>query len=55
MRLFGSYFRVAFFGDCFLHANGSEFVYREPNLTKIVEVRDRVFTMLKQRGMVRLL
>ncbi|CAG0881186.1 unnamed protein product [Cyprideis torosa] len=41
-RVFGSYFRVGFYGSKFGDLDGEEFVYREPTLTKLSEISDRL-------------
>jgi hypothetical protein len=41
-RLFGTYFRVGFYGDAFNELNGEEFVYKEPGITKLAEIAHRL-------------
>jgi hypothetical protein len=41
-RLFGHYFRVAFFGAQFDWRNGKTFIYREKNLTHLYELTTRL-------------
>lgn len=40
-RLFGTYFRVGFYGDKFDDLNGEEFIYKEPGITKLAEIAHR--------------
>ncbi|RNA40850.1 dedicator of cytokinesis 7 [Brachionus plicatilis] len=41
-RLFGTYFRVGFYGELFAELNGQEFVYKEPAITKLAEIAHRL-------------
>ncbi len=41
-RIFGTYFRVGFYGSKFGDLNGDEFVYKEPTLTKLSEIFSRL-------------
>ncbi|KAL7670821.1 hypothetical protein ACOME3_005740 [Neoechinorhynchus agilis] len=41
-RLFGTYFRVAFYGESFNEVDEWEFVYKEPAFTKLVEISQRL-------------
>ncbi|XP_076063961.1 dedicator of cytokinesis isoform X2 [Oratosquilla oratoria] len=41
-RVFGTYFRVAFFGSKFGDLDGEEFIYKEPTLTKLPEISHRL-------------
>jgi dedicator of cytokinesis protein 6/7/8 len=41
-RLFGTYFRVGFYGNCFEDLNGEEFIYKEPGITKLAEIAHRL-------------
>ncbi|XP_063962450.1 dedicator of cytokinesis protein 7-like isoform X1 [Lytechinus pictus] len=41
-RLFGTYFRVGFYGPKFGDLNGEEFVYKEPAITKLPEIAQRL-------------
>lgn len=41
-RLFGTYFRVGFYGDAFNELNGEEFIYKEPGITKLAEIAHRL-------------
>jgi hypothetical protein len=43
-RLFGHYFRVAFYGAGFAENNGKTFIYREKNLTHLYELTTRLQT-----------
>lgn len=41
-RLFGTYFRVGFYGSKFGDLDGEEFIYKEPMLTKLPEISHRL-------------
>ncbi|XP_052686724.1 dedicator of cytokinesis protein 7-like isoform X4 [Crassostrea angulata] len=41
-RMFGTYFRVGFYGHKFGDLDGEEFVYKEPPITKLPEVAHRL-------------
>lgn len=41
-RVFGTYFRVGFYGARFGDLDGEEFVYKEPTLTKLPEIFSRL-------------
>jgi hypothetical protein len=41
-RLFGTYFRVGFYGKLFDELDGEEFVYKEPGITKLSEIAQRL-------------
>jgi hypothetical protein len=41
-RVFGTYFRVGFYGSKFDDLNGEEFIYKEPTLTKLPEIFSRL-------------
>jgi Dock homology region 2 len=41
-RVFGTYFRVGFYGSRFGDLNGNEFVYKEPAITKLPEISHRL-------------
>ena len=41
-RVFGTYFRVGFYGWRFGNIDGCEFVYREPGITKLAEISGRL-------------
>lgn len=40
--MFGTYFRVGFYGSKFGDLNEQEFVYKEPTLTKLPEIFSRL-------------
>ena len=40
--MFGTYFRVGFYGDAFNELSGEEFVYKEPGITKLAEIAHRL-------------
>lgn len=49
-RLFGQYFRVGFFGTPFGEdVNGKEYVYKEPGLTHILELTERLKALYEKR------
>jgi hypothetical protein len=41
-RLFGTYFRVGFYGEQFEDLNGEEYIYKEPGITKLAEIAHRL-------------
>ena len=41
-RVFGTFFRVAFYGSSFDDLDGLEFVYKEPGITKLPEISHRL-------------
>lgn len=41
-RVFGTYFRVGFYGSKFGDLNAEEFIYKEPTLTKLPEIFSRL-------------
>lgn len=41
-RIFGTYFRVGFYGIKFGDLNSEEFIYKEPTLTKLSEIFSRL-------------
>lgn len=41
-RVFGTYFRVGFYGPKFDDLDQEEFVYKEPTLTKLPEIFSRL-------------
>jgi len=41
-RLFGTYFRVGFYGTKFDEVDGQEFIYKEPGITKLAEIASRL-------------
>merc|ERR1719412_3277888 len=43
-RVFGTYFRVGFYGQRFGDLDGEEFIYKEPALTKLPEIACRLET-----------
>lgn len=44
--MLGSYYRVRFFGESFEELNNTEFIYKEPKITKLVEIKDRLGVIL---------
>jgi dedicator of cytokinesis protein 6/7/8 len=40
--MLGSYYRVGFYGVDFEELNGKEFIYKEPKITKLSEIKDRL-------------
>lgn len=41
-RVFGTYFRVGFYGSKFEDVDGEEFIYKEPAITKLPEISHRL-------------
>ncbi|XP_056020103.1 dedicator of cytokinesis protein 7-like isoform X2 [Ostrea edulis] len=48
-RMFGTYFRVGFYGHKFGDLDGDEFVYKEPPITKLPEVAHRLESFYTDR------
>ncbi|CAB3365687.1 Hypothetical predicted protein [Cloeon dipterum] len=48
-RIFGTYFRVGFYGSKFGDLNGVEFIYKEPSLTKLHEIFSRLENFYSER------
>nr|CAD7402776.1 unnamed protein product [Timema poppensis] len=48
-RVFGTYFRVGFYGTKFGDLNGEEFIYKEPTLTKLPEIFSRLENFYAER------
>jgi hypothetical protein len=42
VRLFGTYYRVGFYGKLFGGLNGAQYVYKEPLLTQLSEIKQRL-------------
>ena len=47
--MFGTYFRVGFYGHKFGDLDGEEFVYKEPAITKLPEISHRLEVGLYHR------
>ena len=41
-RIFGTYYRVAFYGSRFGDLDGEEYIYKEKPLAKLVEIAHRI-------------
>ena len=48
-RVFGTYFRVGFYGPKFGDLDGEEFIYKEPTLTKLPEISHRLENFYSER------
>ncbi|XP_059494399.1 dedicator of cytokinesis protein 8-like isoform X1 [Stegostoma tigrinum] len=48
-RLFGTYFRVGFYGSLFGELDGQEYVYKEPGITNLVEISARLQEFYKKQ------
>ena len=48
-RVFGTYFRVGFYGIKFGDLNNEEYIYKEPTLTKLPEIFNRLQTFYSER------
>ncbi|XP_052775389.1 dedicator of cytokinesis protein 7-like isoform X2 [Mya arenaria] len=48
-RMFGTYFRVGFYGHKFGDLDGEEFVYKEPSITKLPEISHRLESFYSDR------
>lgn len=49
-RVFGTYFRVGFYGARFGDLDEQEFVYKEPSITKLAEISHRLEARPGGRG-----
>ncbi|KAK2497728.1 LOW QUALITY PROTEIN: hypothetical protein MC885_014479, partial [Smutsia gigantea] len=49
-RVFGTYFRVGFYGTRFGDLDEQEFVYKEPSITKLAEISHRLEAGPSSRG-----
>ncbi|XP_051893532.1 dedicator of cytokinesis protein 7-like isoform X2 [Pristis pectinata] len=47
-RMFGTYFRVGFYGSLFGELDEQEYVYKEPAITKLVEISSRLEEFYKR-------
>ena len=47
--MFGTYFRVGFYGPKFGDLDGEEFIYKEPTLTKLPEISHRLENFYSER------
>jgi len=48
-RLLGSYYRVGLFGTLFGDLDGAEFIYKEPKITRLGEIKDRLTQIFASR------
>ncbi|XP_022088047.1 dedicator of cytokinesis protein 9-like isoform X2 [Acanthaster planci] len=48
-RLLGQYFRVAFFGQHFEEDDGKEFIYKEPKVTTLASVCERLLNLYTEK------
>ncbi|XP_060701989.1 dedicator of cytokinesis protein 7-like isoform X1 [Hemiscyllium ocellatum] len=48
-RLFGTFFRVGFYGSLFGELNGKEYIYKEPGITNLVEISARLQEFYKKQ------
>ncbi|KAL3867584.1 hypothetical protein ACJMK2_040468 [Sinanodonta woodiana] len=48
-RMFGTYFRVGFYGNKFGDLDGEEFIYKEPSITKLPEISHRLESFYGER------
>eukprot|EP01113_Clastostelium_recurvatum_P000766 TRINITY_DN1033_c0_g1_i4.p1 TRINITY_DN1033_c0_g1~~TRINITY_DN1033_c0_g1_i4.p1 ORF type:complete len:1958 (+),score=678.41 TRINITY_DN1033_c0_g1_i4:71-5944(+) len=54
-RMLGSYYRVGFYGRKFEELDGKEYVYKEPKITRLVEIKDRLIDLYGGEGAVTVL
>jgi hypothetical protein len=40
--MLGSYYRVGFYGSVFEELSGCEFIYKEPKITKLFDIKERL-------------
>jgi len=48
-RLLGSYYRVGFYGAAFKELDCKEFIYKEPKITRLAEIAERLKSMFNKR------
>jgi len=48
-RVFGSFYRVGFFGKGFGEMDGKEYIYKEPKITRLGEIKDRLMAIYTER------
>ncbi|XP_064626372.1 dedicator of cytokinesis protein 7-like isoform X5 [Lineus longissimus] len=48
-RMFGTYFRVGFYGEKFGDLDAQEFIYKEPSITKLPEISHRLENFYSER------
>jgi len=48
-RMLGSYYRVGFYGKAFEELDTKEFIYKEPKITKLVEIKDRLKKLYSEK------
>ncbi|KAK5577362.1 hypothetical protein RB653_002303 [Dictyostelium firmibasis] len=48
-RMLGSYYRVGLYGKRFEEMNGKEFIYKEPKITRLVEIKDRLKSLYSKK------
>lgn len=48
-RLFGSYYRVGFYGEKFGELNSREFIYKEPKITRLGEIQEKLVNIYSKK------
>jgi len=48
-RLLGSYYRIGFYGSVFEEMDGKEYIYKEPKITRLGEIQDRLKAVFAQK------
>jgi len=48
-RMLGSYYRVGFYGVAFKDLDGKEYIYKEPKITRLAEIAERLKSMFAKR------
>ncbi|EGC35654.1 hypothetical protein DICPUDRAFT_151994 [Dictyostelium purpureum] len=48
-RMLGSYYRVGLYGKSFDEYSGKEFIYKEPKITRLVEIKDRLKSLYAKK------
>jgi hypothetical protein len=48
-RLLGSYYRVGFYGKPFQELDGKEYVYKEPKITRLGEIKERLVELFSEK------
>jgi hypothetical protein len=52
-RYLGSYYRIAFYGRCWGEDDGIEYIYKEPRITRLGEIQERLQIITEKRFGIR--
>lgn len=48
-RLYASYYRVGFYGKGFGELDGKEYIYKEPKLTRLMDIKNRILEIFESK------